>query len=140
MALATLKLATNVGVPTDFFKDRKKVKKQNNSGRARESARNWPHVPKVRPWRNEQEHPARSARKQCFRPARRLRTGPDLHPCIRNTGGFARTPPGAALASGEYLEDARRPASKLVLLAQAGEVVPARIAKRSYFGSAGSMC
>jgi uncharacterized membrane protein len=69
---------------------------------------------------SEQEHPHVSARSKCFD----LRDGYDGAEYIlyaENTGGFGSDAAGRALSSGEYLEMARRPASKLVLLRKRGK-------------------
>jgi uncharacterized membrane protein len=64
---------------------------------------------------SEQEHPHVSARSKCFD----LRDGYEGAEYIlyaESTGGFGSDAAGRALSSGDYVEMARRPASKLVLL------------------------
>jgi len=89
-------------------------------------------VPKNAAWRSASRASARFGASKCFGPARRY-DGADYILYAENTGGFGSDAAGRALASGGI---SRWRAGRLQIgaAAQAGEVVAARIAKRSYFG------
>jgi hypothetical protein len=124
MALATL-LATNVwgaAPPSSKFKggfanigEFKPITREERQ-KARDLRELAAMVPKEAALAvSEQEHPHVSARSKCFD----LRDGYEGAEYIlyaESTGGFGSDAAGRALSSGEFVEMARRPASKLVLL------------------------